>query len=320
MQRYQQASFFRKEPPYKNLASFGKTRLLVHEQAITKQSKAVVLVVPSLINRYEVADLLPDLSLMRALQERDFMPILIDWGNPDQELQRSDLAFYTKRLEEICIYVQQNFSSPFLVSHCLGGLLSLGVGLINRAPVKGMVFIALPWDFSQTHSEWGLISSPMHLRHDMIRDHFLWQHAVMNMERFRKFAVHSPKNQQQEEFTISDRSFIAIEDWLSSGYDMSAGLSADLRALCGKKLSRHKLWWLEKTQAQSLSEKIRCPSTVFLPLHDKIVPPYRTVEAVKCMENVRTIPIRTGHLGLIAGRHIPKAVKALEDTYERLRL
>jgi polyhydroxyalkanoate synthase len=41
-----------------------------------------VLVVPSLINRYYVLDLLPEQSFLRHLAEAGLRPLVVDWGEP----------------------------------------------------------------------------------------------------------------------------------------------------------------------------------------------------------------------------------------------
>ena len=55
----------------------GSTRLVDFAGA-----GAPVLVIPSLINRYHVLDLLPEHSFVRYLRARGLRPLLVDWGEP----------------------------------------------------------------------------------------------------------------------------------------------------------------------------------------------------------------------------------------------
>ena len=69
----------------------GNTRLLDYgttHRASRKRGTRAVLVVPSLINRWEVLDLTAEKSLMRAMAAQGLRPYLVDWGTPDDEERR----------------------------------------------------------------------------------------------------------------------------------------------------------------------------------------------------------------------------------------
>jgi polyhydroxyalkanoate synthase subunit PhaC len=76
----------------------GTTRLLDYGDG----AGPTVLVIPSLINRYYVLDLLPERSILRHLAGCDLRPLVIDWGAPGREerhfdQQKKQLAFLDKR-------------------------------------------------------------------------------------------------------------------------------------------------------------------------------------------------------------------------------
>ena len=56
-----------------------------------------MLVVPSLINRWEVLDLTAEKSLLRAMAAHGLRPYLVDWGTPNDEERRFDIARPTSR-------------------------------------------------------------------------------------------------------------------------------------------------------------------------------------------------------------------------------
>src|SRR5512140_814318 len=63
----------------------GNTRLLDYGRthpAARKRGARAVLLVPSLINRWEVLDLTAEKSLLRALAAAGVRPYLVDWGTP----------------------------------------------------------------------------------------------------------------------------------------------------------------------------------------------------------------------------------------------
>ncbi len=60
----------------------GTTRLLDYGG---DAGGAAILIVPSLINRFYVLDLLPELSFLQHLAERGLRPLVVDWGAPGRQ-------------------------------------------------------------------------------------------------------------------------------------------------------------------------------------------------------------------------------------------
>ena len=131
--------------------SEGNTRLLdygaTHREARRRGARAV-LVIPSLINRWEVLDLTAEKSLLRAMAAEGLRPYLVDWGTPDAEERRFDLTAYIARLERALAFVARRARrAPVVMGYCMGG--TLGVALAQRRPrkVAGLALLAAPWDF-----------------------------------------------------------------------------------------------------------------------------------------------------------------------------
>ncbi|MGZ5784171.1 MAG: alpha/beta hydrolase, partial [Croceibacterium sp.] len=79
--------------------SEGNTRLLDYgatHRAARKRGTRAVLVVPSLINRWEVLDLTAEKSLLRAMAAAGLRPYLVDWGTPDADERKFDLTAYVQ--------------------------------------------------------------------------------------------------------------------------------------------------------------------------------------------------------------------------------
>ena len=75
----------------------GSTRLL----DFGREGATPVLVVPSLVNRSYVLDLMPERSLLRAWASQGLRPLLVDWGRPGPQEQGFDLTGYVLRLQRI---------------------------------------------------------------------------------------------------------------------------------------------------------------------------------------------------------------------------
>ena len=105
---------YRRHPVHRDLEnppavwSEGNTRLLdygaTHRAARARGVRAV-LVVPSLINRWEVLDLTQEKSLLRAMAAQGLRPYLVDWGTPNADERRFDTTAYVARLERALAFL-----------------------------------------------------------------------------------------------------------------------------------------------------------------------------------------------------------------------
>ena len=104
-------------------------------RAARKRGARAVLVVPSLINRWEVLDLTAEKSLLRAMAAEGLRPYLVDWGTPDAEERRFDLTAYVARLERALAFVAKRARrAPAVMGYCMGGTLARGARRAPAAP------------------------------------------------------------------------------------------------------------------------------------------------------------------------------------------
>ncbi|MEM7172116.1 MAG: alpha/beta fold hydrolase, partial [Pseudomonadota bacterium] len=146
----------------------GSTRLLDYDwekdrcgpgrqgakQPIAKQP---ILVVPSLINRSYILDLLPDQSFLRWLAKQGFRPLLVDWDAPGPAEKGFELTDYVAGRLEACLnFVRADQErgphssatrKPVVLGYCMGGLLALALAQRRPEDLAGAVFLATPWDF-----------------------------------------------------------------------------------------------------------------------------------------------------------------------------
>ncbi|MFN7634110.1 MAG: alpha/beta fold hydrolase, partial [Acetobacteraceae bacterium] len=104
-----------------------------------------VLFVPSLVNRAEVLDLMPDASLLRWLAGNGAHPLLLDWGWPGEAERSFTLTDYVAgRLERALAALP---GPVVLVGYCMGGLLALAAALRHPGRIRALGLLATPWDF-----------------------------------------------------------------------------------------------------------------------------------------------------------------------------
>ena len=131
--------------------SEGNTRLLdygaTHPAARPRGARAV-LVVPSLINRWEVLDLTAEKSLMRGMAAQGLRPYLVDWGTPDADERRFDVSAYIGRLGRAVTFVGKRArKSPAVMGYCMGGTLAVALAARQPRRVAKLALLAAPWDF-----------------------------------------------------------------------------------------------------------------------------------------------------------------------------
>jgi polyhydroxyalkanoate synthase len=118
------------EPPV--LWRDGTTQLLDYGR---DAAGPVVLVVPSLINRYYVLDLLPERSFLRHLAAEGLRPVVVDWGAPDSGERDFDLTDYIMVRLDTAFTAASGIGAPIaVVGYCMGGAAGAGTG---AAPAGG---------------------------------------------------------------------------------------------------------------------------------------------------------------------------------------
>ena len=103
--------------------SQGSTRLIDYRP----QGGAPVVVVPSLINRPYILDLMPGRSFLAALVEAGLRPLLLDWGRARQGrggAGAGGLPISPPRAPPLAIASVLRQGPPALVGYCMGGTLA----------------------------------------------------------------------------------------------------------------------------------------------------------------------------------------------------
>ena len=161
IQKYQSHSFKRSMPELPVVWSAGEARLFSAQQAAAIHKTPVVLI-PSMVNRSDILDLLPDRSLLRWLAAQGFDSYLFDWGQPSCDEGQTDMD---RAVTDRLIPALESLGRPvLLLGYCMGGLFSAGVASLRSDLVKGVLMLAAPWNF---HDEKGALKARMTLMKPM---------------------------------------------------------------------------------------------------------------------------------------------------------
>ncbi|MBS0221595.1 MAG: alpha/beta hydrolase [Proteobacteria bacterium] len=287
----------------------GNTRLLdfgvTHATARAKGVRAV-LVVPSLINRWEVLDLTAEKSLLRAMAAQGLRPYLVDWGTPDAEERRFDLAAYVARLDRALAFVAKRARRrPAVMGYCMGGTLTVALSALRPRGVAGLALLATPWDFhaDKTGHAFLLSAGPLlaeladkagELPVDALQTLFWSLDPWLAMKKFGRFLGLDQESEQAREFVL-------LEDWLNEGAPLAGPVTREcLVGWYGDNLPGAGRWVVAGRRI--VPSKIKVPSLVMIPSGDRIVPPLSAAalaDAERGLRNVTRIDLPLGHIGMI---------------------
>jgi polyhydroxyalkanoate synthase len=289
--------------------SEGNTRLLDYGRthpAARKRGARAVLVVPSLINRWEVLDLNAEKSLLRAMAAAGLRPYLVDWGTPDDNERRFDTTAYVARLERALAFIAKRARrAPAVMGYCMGGTLTVALAARQPRRVAGLALLAAPWDFhaDRTGHAFLLSVGPLlaqladkvgELPVDVLQTLFWSLDPWLAVKKFGRFLGMDPASDNA-------RDFVLLEDWLNEGAPLAGPTARE--CLVG--------WYGDNTPGAGkwkvggkaiVPSKIKVPSLVMIPSGDRIVPPLSAAalaEPGRGLKNVTRLDLPLGHIGMV---------------------
>lgn len=139
------------------VADLPLARLLRYEPRGKKRQGSVV-VVASLINKFYVLDLLPEISVIRGYQDRGFAVYVLDWKAPG--LLGPELGFVDYVDGAIGHAVTHAAGAegapPHLLGYCMGGTMAAMFAARRPDAIRTLTLLAAPIDFHATGvlSDW----------------------------------------------------------------------------------------------------------------------------------------------------------------------
>lgn len=306
---------YRRHPVHRSLDnppaawSEGNTRLLdygaTHRAARVRGARAV-LVVPSLINRWEVLDLTAEKSLMRVMAARGLRPYLVDWGTPEGEERRFDTSAYVARLERAAAFLARRARrAPAVMGYCMGGTLAVALAARQPRRVAGLALLAAPWDFhaDRTGHAFLLSAGPLlakmaeqvgELPVDILQTLFWSLDPWLAMKKFGRFL-----GMDQDSASASD--FVLLEDWLNDGAPLAGPTARDcLIGWYRDNLPGSGQWTVGDRRI--VPSRMNVPALVMIPSGDRIVPPLSAAalaDPVKGLRGATRVDLPLGHIGMV---------------------
>ena len=289
----------------------GTTRLLDYGG---DTASPVILVVPSLVNRFYVFDLLPERSFLRHLSARGLRPLVVDWGAPGREERKFDLTDYVAgRLESAFDAAFRLAGAPIgIAGYCMGGLFALALALRRPDQTACLALLATPWDFHAERAQparfFGLIADCLPLLCDdqgtvpveVIQSLFFMLDPFSAERKFIRFAAFDPNGDKA-------RAFVALEDWVNDGVPLAAAVARD----CARS------WYSDNQPARGLwqiggetvdPKRLRSPALVVIPSRDRIVPPSSAEALAAVLGGGTVLRPPFGHVGMMSAARAPETL------------
>lgn len=287
----------------------GSTRLLDYGAApeATDSQGPVVLVIPSLVNRFWVLDLDKDQSLLRALAARGLRPLVVDWDAPEgAETAFTFTDYIAGRLSRALDFACGLEGGPVaLAGYCMGGLLALALAQLRISDVRALALMAAPWDFHIAYGDLVRVLEGMKPRLedtvartgvlpvDMMQAMFAALDPFMTPEKFRRFARMAPDS-------LEARRFVQLEDWLNDGVDLAGPVALECFRDWHLRNTPPRGEWIVAGEAIR-PQAVTCPALVVVPERDHIVPPASSRALAAALPAAETLSVNAGHIGLVSG-------------------
>lgn len=301
---YRRHSYRRDLPDPPCLWAEGDSRLLDYGQA----AHPAMLFVPSLVNRAQVLDLMPNRSLLRYLAAHDLRPLLLDWGWPTETERRFDLTTYiVGRLERAMMAAgtANGGRKLVLVGYCMGGLLAIAAALRRPEMVRALVLLATPWDFHRPDAEFPMrlgsalpglepvLQATGTLPIDALQMLFSAADPQAVPRKYRAFA-RLPADSDRA------RLFVALEDWLNDGVPLAAPVAREcLGGWYGRNEPMRGQWRVAGEVVEP--HRLSVPSFVVVPGRDRVVPPSSALPLADRIPGAVLHRPVAGHVGMVAG-------------------
>nr|VFJ63632.1 MAG: polyhydroxyalkanoate synthase [Candidatus Kentron sp. FM]VFJ64255.1 MAG: polyhydroxyalkanoate synthase [Candidatus Kentron sp. FM]VFK10116.1 MAG: polyhydroxyalkanoate synthase [Candidatus Kentron sp. FM] len=146
--------------PRKTIYTQDKLCMYRYTPVVEAPEKTPLLIIYALVNRYQVADLQPDRSLVRNLLKEGMDVHLIEWGDPQPADKYLTIDDYVNGYMDDCVdFLREkyNIDKVNVLGICQGGTLATCYTALHPEKIKNLVLTVTPIDF---HAHEGQSSKP----------------------------------------------------------------------------------------------------------------------------------------------------------------
>ncbi len=308
VKRYREFDWQRPQPKYEKVTFYNRATLL-RKGCI---QGAPVLVIPSMVNRGYILDLLPDYSLLNHLKDEGFTVYQLDWLDPIVTDDSSQTSL-DEAIENIIaaaideIYALHN-EKVHLAGYCMGGTLAVAAATLRQECLASLSLIAAPWDFSkqpyapflETSKTWSnfFLKNAKMVPIDVIQGFFVLQDPLSAIQRLTAYAQIEDEEQLKR--------MTAIEDWLADGVALESNIALDVYQHWFLNNKPHEgRWWINSHLISP--GRLEIPTHIITASKDSVVPTAGSTGLLEQIPNTTHTEVDAGHIGLMVGRKAKQA-------------
>ncbi len=294
----------------------GTTRLLDYAP---ENKGPTILVVPSLVNRFEILDIDPDHSFLKFLARQGLKPLVVDWQALGEEERSFSLSDYmTKRLIPILDCATSRQGPCHVLGYCMGGVLTLALALMRADQIKSLTLMATPWDFAvagvggvpgvgtpmgnlflDLAEKWtDYLAQVGFLPPEFLQAVFMGFQPLQVLQKFQRFAQLSQESEEAKRFVLT-------EDWLNDGVPLALKVAMEtLRDWYRDNLTVKGEWRIAGARIDPAH--LELPVYVLNAGKDRIVPPPSSRPLATLIRGAKLNEPNLGHIGLMTGDAAPQ--------------
>ena len=300
--------------PADEVYSEGKLRLLRYRATAGRRLPIPLLIVPSLINRYYLLDLVPGRSLIEYLVGRGIDVFVLDWGAPGPEDRGTTfdqyVTGYLRRASQRvrAISGQERIS---LLGYSMGGTLTAIFSALYGRYVANLVQIAAPIDFHDDGilSQW---TRKERFNVDLVVDTLGALPVALMQASFRMLKPTYQITQQialAEQFgdTEAVQDFLAMQFWIDDNIPLLGEAYRTYIKECYQENHLVQGRLVVGGRRVDLAQ-IEAPLLTVVATRDLICPPQSSKVLNDLVSSVdkATIELPGGHTSLVAGHTVPE--------------
>ncbi len=305
IKKYQDSDFVNTRNEMPVVWSKGSASLLDYSEG---KKGYPLFIIPSLVNRYYILDLMRENSFLRWLTKEGWAPYVMDWGQPgvaenDFGLEEYIIQYLQPALKKIAV---QSDQKPIVVGYCMGGTLATALTVLSQSMIRSLVLIASPWDFHEGEDERAVqqgawlqcilpsVQAIGHLPSEVLQGLFASLDPTLSLRKFSGF-------RSLDDNTEQARTFISLEDWLNDGVPLTQKVAKDcLQGWYGENLTEKGLWSIAG-EAITL-DRVQLPTLSVVSENDRIVPKASSLAAAELIANSTVLSTSLGHIGMMVSR------------------
>lgn len=270
-----------------------------------------LLLIPSLLNRGYILDIMKNYSLIEFLSNDGFNCFLVDFGDPIEEESEYTLQdYYNLKIRKAFEFlISSGIKNISLIGHCLGGIIAILAATLHKDFVRSLTLISTPWDFSCYRQA--------AITNKFLIDYLLESKTLISslvLRAFFQFFI--PQSNSISKFAnfteLDDHErmelFIKVERWTIDNMYLSRGI---FRECMQELIVDNKLFedrWIVNGEQINI-ERISDLSCFFITgKNDAIVPQQSSSPLLKYFNNKEVMFSNSGHIGMITGRNAKEEI------------